>query len=93
VPTHEPELSEPYYGGEFYEIGYGVDNSGAVVQLLLHRGRRVLLRPGRARGYQVPAAGQPVRVVEADVQVRVIKPLLWRKMLNVSPLVDVAVTV
>lgn len=31
MPTHEPELSEPYYGGEFYEGGYG-NPDGAVVQ-------------------------------------------------------------
>lgn len=32
VPTHEPEHLEPYYGGEFYEVGYGEARFGATVQ-------------------------------------------------------------
>ena len=31
MPTHEPEQSEPYYGGDFYEGSYGGE-SGANVQ-------------------------------------------------------------
>jgi hypothetical protein len=31
MPTHEPELSEPYYGGDFYDGDYGGE-PGATVQ-------------------------------------------------------------
>jgi hypothetical protein len=37
MPTHEPEQSEPYYGGDFYEGSYGGE-SGANVQYWSGRG-------------------------------------------------------
>lgn len=87
MPTHEPEVSEPYYSGDFYEGGHG-NAPGAIIEYRYTEDDGYSFdpdAPGEVDWLSEPVASGPDVNWSDDAEKRVVGELILSHLLKRAP--------